>query len=178
MSEVLPYQRKEIIGDFSIKGKQPKLAVVYLVRGKGTGDVVYVGTTTQDLKRRIKAHLIDAVGGSVLPFHKWIIANNLSFDVEIVDAVLADERHEVEKKWVSRFSCLLNVTDGGPGMSGHKFKGTDHAAKISEAIKTGKTFTCLRCGAPFWRKLSAIKKAHNKFCSRNCSNARHLGARL
>lgn len=40
-------------------------------------------------------------------------------------------------------------------------------------IEIGNYFNCLKCGNKFWRKPSEIKKGHNKYCSRYCSNTRH-----
>jgi 5-methylcytosine-specific restriction endonuclease McrA len=42
------------------------------------------------------------------------------------------------------------------------------AKKISESLKEGAFFNCLRCGKEFWRKPSAIKNGENKYCSKEC----------
>lgn len=38
----------------------------------------------------------------------------------------------------------------------------------------GDYFYCKKCGKQFWRKPSEIRKGHNIFCSRNCSNTRDI----
>lgn len=146
------------------------VVVVYAVSPLN-GAPVYVGSTTQLLRHRIRAHLLDAKKGSAIPLHEWMRANNC-FGVTVLERTIVALRHERERFWVSQFSNLLNVTDGGPGMSGHRFAGSEHAARIAAKIKTGVTRQCQTCAATFYRKLSQSVKGNDLFCSRSCSNRR------
>jgi hypothetical protein len=165
-----------------IIGEPPLKALIYGVRENASSPFVYVGSTTQSIRRRMTAHVRDVKAGSDLPFHRWLSIRLKGLEVVVLDVVVLDvvsehARHDREKYWVRTHSAtLLNVTDGGPGMSGHAFAGTRHAQRIAAAIKTGDNFECHRCGTTFWRKDNEIKKGHNKFCSRVCSNARHKGS--
>jgi hypothetical protein len=137
---------------------------------------VYVGSTVQPIASRIRAHVSDAKGGSDLPIHKWMRENDYSFSVRHLETVIEEERILSEKRWLKKLgNSLLNVTDGGPGMSGHKFRGTDHARRIGSALRTGATFSCVECGSEFWRKRRDIIKGHNKFCSRDCYHSWQRG---
>lgn len=165
----MTYKRKEQIGDCEIMGF-PKNAYIYSIEGS---DVVYIGSTTQPIKNRIRNHIADAKNGSDLPIHIWMKERKFSFKVNFLEIAPEEMREEREKFWVSSFPNLLNVTNGGRGMSGHKFAGTEHAKKIAAKLITGKHFDCLCCGKKFWRKNSEILKCHNKYCSRKCSNGRN-----
>jgi hypothetical protein len=162
------FKRKEVIGDIHFEGFAARCAV-YAIEG---ASVVYVGSTTQDIRHRVRAHVADAKKNSSLPIHKWMRDHRFVFKVRLLQWCDADNRVDVERQWISRFSDLLNVTDGGPGMSGHRFAGTEHARRIAEAIETKTKHPCLTCGVVFHRKHSEVVKGHNKYCSRNCSNRR------
>jgi hypothetical protein len=86
-----------------------------------------------------------------------------------------------ERYWSGRLreeGCdLLNLTDGGEGLPGLKMS-AEHAAKIAAGLRTGETLSCETCGRTFWRKRNEIAKGHARFCSRLCSNARHIGRGL
>lgn len=165
----MTYKRKEQIGECTFDNF-PKIAVIYAIVGN---DVVYVGSTTRQIKDRIRNHISDAKSGSCLPIHKWIRERKYKFHVAFLDVCSSEDRCEIEKDWVSKYKNLLNVTDGGGGLSGHKFAGTEHAKKIADKLKTGKYFNCEKCGKKFWRKQKDIIRNHNKFCSTFCSNTRH-----
>lgn len=164
------WKRKEVISSIlsetvSFVGFE-RLVTVYAIEA---ASVVYVGSTIQPIANRIRAHISDAKSGSDLPIHVWMRNNEFRFSVKHLETVPEASRVAAEKRWLKEFDGeLLNVTDGGPGMSGHKFSGTEHAKRIASAIRTGATFSCLRCGSEFWRKRRDILKGHNKFCSRDC----------
>ena len=144
-----------------------KSVTVYGVREPG-GPVIYVGSTTQDVRHRARAHVKDAFDGSPLPFHCWVRERAYQFEMVFLEAGPASKRADMEKKWVAALDGLLNVTDGGPGMSGFRFAGTGHAKKIAAKLKRGANCKCLKCGAGFWRKPRDMDLGHNKFCSRMC----------
>ena len=155
---------------------EPRRAIVYAFRERGSLSFVYIGSTVGVLKHRIRAHILAAKDGSELPFHTWVREHLGGFDVVVLDEVPEHSRHEHERRWVAMHrASVLNVTDGGPGMSGHKFAGTDHAKRIGIAGRSVDNFQCERCGTPFWRARREIAAGHNKYCSRVCSNARHKG---
>lgn len=161
--------RIEKIGDCSIVGF-PKVAQIYAIEGEG---VVYIGSTINPIKNRVRAHIRDARNGSLVPVHQWMRERDYAFIVRFIESV--DERLRVERErfWIERHLGLLNLTDGGAGLSGHKFAGTQHAARIASKIKTGSHYGCLKCGMSFWRKRNEIIKGNNKYCSRKCANGRH-----
>lgn len=135
--------------------------------------VVYVGSTTRVLRDRIRQHVLAAKEGSDLPLHAWMRSHLSGFTVVVLERAAEGQREIRERHWIAHHKCQLNVTDGGPGMSGHKFAGTDHAKRIAAAIRSGAEFECQRCGTKFWRKRNEIARGHKKFCSRVCSNGRH-----
>lgn len=167
-------RRKEVIGDVPVVfiGDE-RMATIYGVTPEKSVGCFYIGSTTQPLKSRIRAHILDARNGSTLPFHRWIMANVHGFRVTVLEVVPAPRREVAERKWIATIKPPLNLTDGGPGMSGHKFAGTEHAKRIAASIRSGAFRDCIRCGARFWRKRNEIAKGNDKFCSRACSNTRH-----
>lgn len=160
--------RVEQIG--TLIGFVPRVTV-YAIEGDGV--TVYIGSTTQPIRHRVRAHVADAMNGSEIPVHAWMRARSFAFDVRFLEDVEASGRVDAEKRWIAAFSGLLNLTDGGPGMSGHSFAGTAHAEGISKRLRKGAHFNCLKCGGQLWRKPRDILKGQNKYCSRICSNARN-----
>lgn len=162
-----PWKRKEVIGDFAVTfvGDEQQVSV-YAVRA-AEGEPVYVGSTAQLLRHRIRAHVLDAKKGSALPFHVWL-RKTPSFTVEVLERVPASARIAAEQKWVAHFPNLLNLTDGGPGLTGHRFAGTDHAHRIAAKIRTASLFACEQCASSFYRKHSQAVKGNSRFCSRAC----------
>jgi hypothetical protein len=125
------------------------------------------------LRDRIRAHVLAAKEGSDLPLHEWLRKHLEGFTVVVLERTAEANREAREKHWIAHTRSPLNVTDGGRGMSGHRFAGTEHARRIASAIRSGANFSCQRCGNIFWRKRNSIARGHAKFCSRVCSNARH-----
>ncbi len=164
--------RIEQIGDCAI---QPYERAVYIY-AIAAQSVVYVGSTSQGIKRRMTVHIRDAKNGSLLPIHIWLLKNNFKCSVYHLETVSDSSREEAEKKWIANFKGLLNLTDGGKGMSGHRFAGGPHAHKIRDKLRKGKFHNCAKCGKEFWRKPSD-KKSISVFCSTGCSNGRHKCAK-
>ena len=176
MGEKLRSFRREQIGGVSVRIFNPPddAVTVYGVRKNENSPFVYVGSTSQPLKERLRAHIVSATRhNSWLPFHDWLRNNRDGFDVRVFEVTTLADRERCERSWIKAHKAtLLNLTDGGPGMSGHKFAGSAHARRIAGAIADGASFPCQRCGANFYRKASAIRRGQNKFCSRLCSNLR------
>lgn len=167
--------RVETIGDCTrvrFSGEQGRVAI-YAISGSYSSDVQYIGSTGELLKDRIRAHFLDARKGSDLPVHQFIRRNEQGFDVRVLQYVEPEHRVDAERHWIKLLAPPLNLTDGGPAMSGHHFAGSKHARRIAAALRSGEHRNCERCGAQFWRKLSEIRKGNSKYCSRVCSNARH-----
>lgn len=149
------------------------VASIYSICPTGTETPIYIGSTTRVIKDRIRAHIIEAKSGSQLPVHEWIRNNQGGFEVRLIEIVPQARQIECERHWVAiHRKTILNLTDGGLGMSGHRFAGTDHARRIGDGLRSGSNFGCQKCGRSFWRKRHEIAKGQNKFCSRSCSNGR------
>ena len=141
--------------------------MIYAFEDSGT--VVYVGSTVNPIRQRLRAHLVAAKEGSEINVHKWIRENGGRFDVRCLEYVDAAERDQAEKRWIEHFQSesLLNMTDGGIGLSGYQ-PTKDRTKKISDRLRKGAYFDCEQCGQEFWRKPRDIKRGHNRFCSRAC----------
>lgn len=134
----------------------------------------YVGKTVQLIHHRRAAHFSDARRGSQKPLHRWIRkrhANGKLVAVKLLEVVEhGGDWQAAERTWIARFregGRLLNLTDGGEGLPGHKFS-DDHRAKIAASRRTGAYFNCETCDAQFWRRRRDIALGHNRFCSRGC----------
>lgn len=149
----------------------PRIAYIYAIESV-TGELQYIGSTITPIKQRIRGHITAAARENRLPIHHWINSVQSNFIVKCLSVVTEDKKDSEEKKFIKELNPPLNLTDGGKGLSGYKFAGTEHAKKIAAKLRTGKTFNCLRCGKDFWRKKKDILRSHNKYCSRDCSNRR------
>lgn len=160
--------RIETIGDARVAFvNDDSIVTIYSIRPGAGEPPVYVGSTAQKLRLRIRAHMREAKAGSPNPVHLWLRGRR-GFCVEVLEAVPASRRAECERHWVASFPNLLNLTDGGPGMSGHRFAGTEHAQRIAQSVRTAPRMTCEQCGASFHKKVSQIRKTARNFCSRGC----------
>lgn len=164
------YKKKVVIGDIEFIGFQ-RFAYIYAIRDE-SGQVKYVGSTIRSIKERMQRHLSGSSVSKHLPIYKWLSECDGRLIVECLDYVLEKNRELKEKFYIKKLKPPLNLTDGGKGMSGYRFAGTEHARKISDKLKTGANFNCLKCNKQFWRKQKDIKRNHNKYCSRHCSNTR------
>lgn len=169
-----PWKRKEVIGDCT-----DRWVSIYALCGPD--DVPrYVGKTVQHVHRRFKAHL-RAAKKPRLPVHWWMkkMANRgKPFTIlHLEDVAPRQDWAARERHWIAHFrkhGRLLNLCDGGEGVSGHKFS-DEHKEKISKKLKKGAQFKCQTCGVTFWRKPRDISKGHNKFCSRGCYQSWQVG---
>lgn len=158
-------QRKEQIGDATW---------IYALCEHPTDRVRYVGKTIQHLHERHKAHIRAAIRGVKLPVYYWLrkqINSDKFLTIKALELVPHGEDWVArEKWWIKKFrddgENLLNLTDGGEGLAGHRFS-DEHRRKISGALKKGKHHTCDNCGDLFYRKPKDAKSRH-LFCSRKC----------
>lgn len=165
--------RKEVIGEAT----HPVVAIYALCEPDDS--VRYVGKTVQYLHQRHKAHIRDSRAGR-RPVHQWLrreIAAGRGLTIKLIEYAGADWR-EREAHWIAKYRAdgarLLNLTNGGEGLHGHRFT-PEHREKISAALRAGSHFVCEQCGAPFWRKPRDIKKGNNRFCSKPCYQAWQIG---
>jgi hypothetical protein len=140
----------------------------------------YVGKTIQRMDDRHKAHIRDAKRGSKRPVGRWIrkkLANGERLVIKLLEWASTDNWAERERYWIAKFrdsGRLLNLTDGGEGLHGHKFS-PEHRQKIRSALRAGAEFACETCGTKFWRKPKDIKAGNCRFCSRACYSASLVG---
>lgn len=168
-------------GRVEIIGGATQVTTIYALCEYPSWEPRYIGKTTQRAGQRHKAHIRAAKRGSVLPVHRWLrkqIAAGRRLAIKHLQWVPASgDWIAAERRWIEEYrptGRLLNLTDGGEGLTGHEFS-PEHRAKIAAALRTGGTFACEVCSETFWRKRRDILAGHNRFCSRRCSNARHKG---
>lgn len=169
-----PWKRKEVIGDCT-----DRWVSIYAMCGPD--DVPrYVGKTVQHVHRRFKAHL-RAARKPRLPVHWWMKkisdAGEPFTILHLEDVRPGFDWVARERFWIAHFrksGRLLNLCDGGEGVSGHKFS-DEHKSRIGEKLKKGAEFLCELCNAPFWRKPKDIKNGHTRFCSRQCYQVWQVG---
>jgi len=160
--------------------RKQAFVTIYLLRHPLNKQVRYVGKSQYLPGRRLTAHIQDAKAGGTRPVANWIrgiVRHQLRPIIETIETVPSDrDWAERERYWIAEYrrlgARLLNLTSGGEGLAGHAFAGTKHAQKISASLRRGAQFICETCGTEFWRKPSAIRRGHNRFCSRLCSNRR------
>lgn len=157
--------------------------LIYALTYPGTDKVRYVGKTVRSPRKRHNEHIMAAMRGNPrLPVHRWIASLyrrglwSCLWHLERISESedwAARERHWIEK-FRSEGHDLLNLTDGGEGLSGHS-----HTAEAREAIasklRKGAWFKCQQCESQFWRKPRDIKAGSNKFCSKPCYQKWQVG---
>jgi hypothetical protein len=158
---------------------------IYALCEAGTGVVRYVGKTVDKPNRRLIYHIQQAKRPGSRPISRWLrkrLEDGRRPTVTTLEVVPPGEDWAGrEKHWISHYRStgaprqMLNLTDGGEGISGHKFAGTEHAKKIGETQRRGSYFACETCGAKFFRKPKEIRKGDCRFCSRSCYAASRAG---
>lgn len=157
------------------------LTAIYALEEHPSGAVRYVGKTVRYLHERHKQHIIESRRRR-LPVNNWIrgqVQRGETLAIRLLEYVPPGaDWADRERHWIKHYreagARLLNMTDGGEGLAGHRHS-KEHREKIAAAIRTGATFHCLACGATFYRKRSAIEKGQAKFCSRPCANTYNRG---
>jgi len=148
---------------------------IYAFFDPETEAVRYVGKTTRYLGQRIADHVRSAKRGKRLPISMWLrgqLMRGNGICTKLLENVPSGvDWQERERFWIKHFRSsganLLNLTDGGEGLHGHKFSQT-HKDRIAVALRTGSNFKCEQCGNNFWRKPCAIAKGDCRFCSKPC----------
>ena len=164
----MTYRRKETIGDATHRVR------IYALCGPDDAPR-YVGKTVQQPHERFKAHMRLARKESPrLPVHRWMAKMEREgrpftiIHLEYIDD--GSDWQERERYWINRFRDegrdILNLTDGGEGLHGHKLSEA-HKQKIADALRKGRTFNCDNCGSEFYRK-PKDSTSKNLFCSREC----------
>ncbi len=94
--------------------------VIYVLKDPRTQAVRYVGFTSKNPARRLRAHIEKAAreGGRTLK-HKWLASLaecGLAPDLEIAESGVGDTWAEAERRWIAHYRAngarLVNVTDG------------------------------------------------------------------
>lgn len=142
----------------------------------------YVGKTVRTLMGRLKSHMQVARRNPRLPVGRWLAKREretVQVCIKWLETVPpGGDWAAREAFWIAKFradgEAILNLTDGGEGLPGYKFS-PEHKQKIASTLRTGSYFPCIRCGASFYRKASAISKGQSKFCSRACANKHNNG---
>lgn len=151
---------------------------IYSLREHPGGEVRYVGKTIENINRRLTHHIQQAKRHGKRPVCLWL-RKRKAVGIRPVAALLeivapGHDWAAREKYWIEFYRAqigkrrFLNVTDGGEGLSGYRYAGTEHARKIGNSQRRGSYFSCEHCGAEFFRKPCAIKKGDCRFCSRAC----------
>lgn len=137
----------------------------------------YIGKTVQSLRLRRVAHMRATKRGGQLPVHRWLRKRGGAIIRWIETVPPEGDWQERERYWIAaarrQGHNILNLTDGGEGLSGHSFS-NDHKRKIAAALRRGKDHVCDECGAIFYRKPKDAKSRH-LFCSRDCYQAWQRG---
>jgi hypothetical protein len=177
------YVRKEELAE----GIDDRWVTIYALREPVTrwtsGDIRYVGKTIGFVWHRVRAHAYEAKRGSKLPVSLWVrktvVEGGMPFHIKHLEHVPPGrDWAEREMFWIAKcraeFPDLLNVTDGGEGLSGHGFSFA-HRHRISTALRTGSECQCEVCGKSFWRKRNQVLKGQNRFCSMACYQSWQIG---
>ena len=170
-----------IIKEERIGGQRDVL--IYALTYPGTDCVRYVGKTVRSPRKRHNEHIAAAMKDNPrLPVHRWLASlyrRGLWSCLWHLERVSESEDWAArERYWIAKFRAeghdLLNLTDGGEGVSGHVVSDATRDA-IATKLRKGSEFPCQTCGAPFWRKPRDIKAGNNKFCSRECYSKSQTG---
>lgn len=94
-----------------------KIYKIYSLNCPNTNDVRYIGVTTNSLKRRLIQHLYEG-NNSKSNTHKinWLrklINNNQKPTICLIEITDENNWEEREKYWISKYSNLTNIHEGG-----------------------------------------------------------------
>lgn len=124
--------------------------IFYYLQDPTTGDIGYVGMTTESLSKRLRRHIQEALKREHSPEsdkNKWVrevygksvrpLINEIE-TAEFPDALQAGER---EKYWIAKYRedgyNITNMTDGGLGTPGLVLEVTEATKeKIAESLTT------------------------------------------
>lgn len=111
------------------------MVTIYGLADPRSGELHYIGKTAGTLRVRLRCHVNDVRRGRVyIPRHRWIaelLGEGIEPDIFEVENVADDQWKEAEQFWIAYFRAigcrLLNATDGGDGIVGHR-----HSAATKE----------------------------------------------
>jgi hypothetical protein len=118
----------------------PLATRIYVLKDPRDGSVRYVGKTVQLLKRRLKAHMFEALKKNA-PWHssRWIrqlSGQGLKPQIEEIELVVGAGWALRESGWIRAFilfgADLTNQTNGGDGIPGH-VQSEEHRRRIGLA---------------------------------------------
>lgn len=117
-----------------------KICRIYTLAHPLTGELRYVGKTTQTLNKRLGQH-IDYAKKKRTKTGSWIqslVKQGLKPIIEELDSVPVELTVITEQYWISQFKAwnyrLTNLTDGGEGLSGYTMS-EESKRKISKSRK-------------------------------------------
>jgi hypothetical protein len=154
--------------------KEPTL--IYALCDPRDDSVRYIGKTIHPLHLRFAAHMrAGRRAGRRKPVHNWInglLAIGQRPYIRCIQTVPCEwDWQAAERFWIAAARrtgySLMNLTDGGEGVSGHVHS-QEHKEKIAQKLRKGSWHKCLQCSARFWRKPRDIRDGNMKFCSRTC----------
>lgn len=98
---------------------------IYGLTDPRTGEVRYVGQTKNELRKRLRAHIGEAVAHKPVCVHKnnWIrslLSLGLEPQIVLLEEVQEEQVNEAEVKWIASFHNLTNIATGGNGPVGTK----------------------------------------------------------
>lgn len=116
---------------------------IYILSDPITGEIRYIGKTTQFLDERFYQHLYDAKRHNKSHLHKWInylLNRNLEPNIEILETVTTKELNTLEKLYISigrqRGLNLVNISGGGEG--GGSMTGKHHSEESKKKMSDAK----------------------------------------
>ena len=162
------------------RAPEHRVTTIYAICEDETQAIRYIGKTVGKPTQRFRSHLLNSKKSNQ-PSAKWIreqiAAGKVPVLVELERVSTGKDWADRECFWIEKYrnegADLLNVTNGGEGLSGAKFT-PEHRQRIRVALMRGAQFFCEQCSGQFWRKPCDIKLGNARFCSRNCY---HLSTR-
>lgn len=105
-----------------------KVSVIYTLSHPETGEVRYVGVTSQKTTKRLQDHIKDARRHRRSWTHKWILSlldAGVAPDMAVIETVPGGgDRAGAERRWIAHYRAagarLTNLTDGGEGAFGYQ----------------------------------------------------------
>jgi hypothetical protein len=102
--------------------------IIYGLSDPITGHLRYIGKTKLSLRRRLAQHINDVKRGNIyIPRYRWLaelVAWGMKPEIFEVETSSSSEWQDDEQFWIAYFrsiGCdLLNATDGGDGINGHR----------------------------------------------------------
>jgi hypothetical protein len=114
------------------------MVIIYTLEHPLTGEIRYVGKTSRSIKARYYQHICVSSDSSYRA--NWIKSLNkvnLKPIIKELD-VCESDGNDLERYWISQFKAwgfrLVNLTDGGEGVSGYK-RDAEFSARMSNVHK-------------------------------------------